>query len=276
MDAATRYAERIDAVNAQRERLSLSPRDANYWERIASRIAMDPRRALDPKLAIVAEYVRPEDVVVDVGGGAGRVSLPLALRCREVVNVEPSAGMCAAFDTSAKGAGIRNARCIQASWPVDDIEGDITLTFDVTYFVREIVPFVEGLVRASRRRVIIGIWSVPPPMQNLALFELVHGEPGEAVPGHRELLPVLWEMGILPDVRVLPGGQFSRPLPQTPEEAVQRALTSLELDDDSERAGRAREILIARVEELFERTEVGYRPRFLPDAWEMLITWETA
>ena len=42
----------------------------------------------------------PSDVVVDVGGGAGRVSLPLALRCREVVTVEPSAGMAAEYEGS--------------------------------------------------------------------------------------------------------------------------------------------------------------------------------
>jgi SAM-dependent methyltransferase len=40
-------------------------------------------------------------VVVDVGGGAGRYSLPLASRCREVVNVDPSAAMGAAFAANA-------------------------------------------------------------------------------------------------------------------------------------------------------------------------------
>ncbi len=42
---------------------------------------------------VIASYVRPDDVVVDVGGGAGRVCLPLALQCKEVLNIEPSPGM---------------------------------------------------------------------------------------------------------------------------------------------------------------------------------------
>jgi SAM-dependent methyltransferase len=270
MESATRYAERVDAVNEQFSRVLGRQRDADRWDRFASRFVMDPRRELDANLAAVAEYVRPDDSVLDVGGGAGRISLPLALRCREVVNVEPSPGMCAAFDASAREAGITNARAIQAPWPADGVEGDVTLVFNVTYFVRAIVPFVEQLVRATRRRVIIGVWSVPPPAQDLALFEMVYGEPGESVPTHRELLPVLWDLDILPDVRVLPNEFRFGPLPQTREEAIDFAVARLDAEQDS----RAREVISRRIDELFDRTESAFLPRWRPRAREMLITWE--
>jgi SAM-dependent methyltransferase len=275
MDAAAHYAERIDAVDAQRQRVGGRRPEGDTWAKIASRFVMDPRRELDPNLAIVAEYARPEDVIVDVGGGAGRVSLPLALRCREVINVEPSAGMCAAFQESARGAGIENARAIEASWPVEGVEGDLTMVFNVTYFVREIVPFIEELVRASRRRVMIGVWSVPPPAQDVKLFELVYGEPGEAAPSYRELLPVLWEMGILPDVRVLPNEFRSDDDPQTRDDAIQYALGRLEFALDGDPGGRAREVISTRFDDLFQQTDSGYRPSWRPPAREMLITWET-
>jgi SAM-dependent methyltransferase len=271
MSAAARYTERIDAVNAQLTRLAGATHDGR-WDRMASSFTMDPRRDLDANLADVAEFVHPDDVIVDVGGGAGRVSLPLALRAREVIDVDPSPGMCAAFETSARDAGITNARAIQSGWPVDGVEGDLTLVFNVTYFVRDIVPFVEALQRATRRRVIISVWSVPPPAQDLALFEMVHGEPGEAVPGHRELLPVLWEMGILPDVRVLPNDfRFPGALPQSPDAAVDYALDRLPAKDKEP----ARAIVTERLSELFTQDESGYRPLWRPRAREMLITWET-
>lgn len=271
MNAAAHYAERIDAVNEQNSRLA-GATTGNRWDRMASALTMDPRRDLDPNLAIIAEYVRPHDVVVDVGGGAGRVSLPLALRAREVIDIDPSPGMCAAFETSARDAGIANARSIQSLWPAGGVEGDLVLVFNVTYFVRDIVPFIEALDRAARRRVMIGVWSVPPSAQDLALFELVNDEPGEAAPGYRELLPVLWEMGILPDVRVLPNEfRFPGALPQTKDEAVDFALDRLAVQEKD----RARRIVTERFDELFSRREAGYRPRWRPQAREMLITWET-
>ena len=77
---------------------------------------------------------------------------------------------------------------------------------DVTYFVRDFVPFVEKLSAAARRRAIITLWSEPPPCRGAPLFRLAHGEEQERWLGFRELLAVLWEMDILPDALVLPDG----------------------------------------------------------------------
>ncbi len=60
---------------------------------------------LDPNLETLASYIELNDVIVDVGGGAGRVSLPLALRCRELINVEPSRTMGAGFTANAGRPG---------------------------------------------------------------------------------------------------------------------------------------------------------------------------
>src|SRR5882672_9819139 len=86
MTAAETYAARIDAVQAQRARLHGTPPPQDPWGGlVARRFRADPHRQLDANLAVLASYTRPEDVLIDVGGGAGRVALPLALRCREVI-----------------------------------------------------------------------------------------------------------------------------------------------------------------------------------------------
>ena len=173
---------------------------------VARRFRADPHRTLDANLAVLASYIRPEDVLLDVGGGAGRIALPLALRRREVITVDASPGMGVEFAAAAAEAGILNARFVHANWlEAEGLQGDVALTANVTYSVRDIVHFITKLVSAARRRVMITVWSVANPNQNAALFHLVYGEEPVALPGYRELLPVLWELDILPDVHVLPG-----------------------------------------------------------------------
>src|SRR5919197_6366542 len=140
MTAAETYAARIDSVRAQRARLhGAQPPDDPWAGPVARRFRADPHRPLDANLAVLASYMRPEDVLLDVGGGAGSVALPLALRCREVIAVDASPGMGTEFTTAAVEAGIPNARFVQANWlEAEGLQGDIVLTANVTYFVREI------------------------------------------------------------------------------------------------------------------------------------------
>ena len=281
MTAAETYAACIDAVRAQRARLhNAQPPDDPWSGPIALRFRADPHRPLDANLAVLASHIRPEDVLLDVGGGAGRVALPLALRCREVTVVDASPGMGAEFAAVAAAASIANAHFVHANWlEADSLQGDVTLTANVTYFVREIVPFVRHLASAARRRVMITVWSVANPNQNAVLFRLVYGEEQAPVPGYRELLPVLWELDILPEVHVLPGvpavpgGNMGARLPQTPEDAVQLALQGQWLGPQEH--ARARRLIEERFSELFASRPEGFRPLWRQEAREMLITWET-
>lgn len=176
MTPAELYAARIDAVRAQRARLhGTPPLDDPWGGSVAQRFRYDPHRPLDPNLTVLASHLRPDDVLVDVGGGAGRVALPLALRCREVLTVDASPGMGEVF--AAAAAGISNARFLHANWlEAEGVQGDVTLTSNVTYFVREIDNFLDKLATAACRRVMITVWSVANPNQSAALFHLVYGE----------------------------------------------------------------------------------------------------
>ncbi len=88
MDSAEAYANQVDKVVAQRTRLHGGEiQDDSWGGTTARRFRFDPLRQLGANIEAIASYVQPEDTVVDVGGGAGRVSLPLALRCQEVTTV---------------------------------------------------------------------------------------------------------------------------------------------------------------------------------------------
>lgn len=281
MNAAEAYAASHDVATEQFRRV-LGPVPEDMWGgRAPQGFTMDPNRTLDPNMQVIASYVSDGDTVIDVGGGAGRVSLPLAGRCREVINVDPSPAMGEAFLACAREAGIDNARFVQADWvKAEAIHGDVCIGAHVTYFVRDIVPFIERLGAAARRRVIVVMSAVPPPNQVADAWRLVYGEEHAPVPGHRELLGVLWEMDILPDVRVLPNRPFSeRELPKTKEDALRAQLAALVPEWapprlDAAFRDRALQILDGHFEELVEETPRGFQRR-LPDAREMLITWET-
>jgi len=279
MGAIEDYTALIDAVESQRDWLQ-GPIIPDYWGgETAKRFRADPKRRMDDNFGILAAFVRPDDLFVDAGGGAGRFSLPMALRCHQVINVDPSLGMGQEFDESAADAGIDNASFVLADWlDVDGVEGDVVHAAHVTYFVRDITRFVANLESAARRRVIINLASVAGPMLNAKLFKMVYEEEQTLVPSYAYLLPALWEMGILPDVRFLPQGTtfdgVPRPpeFPQTKEEAVEVALAGIWLAP--QHRDRADRVVRENFDELFQQEPEGFVPRWMPDVREVLITWE--
>lgn len=268
------YAAQVDAMNAQRADILNEQPGVDRWSGpISQRFRQDPRREPSAALSLIASYLRPDDTLLDVGGGAGRYGLPLALRCKEVINVDPSPAMRGQFEAVAGEAGITNVRFVQSDWlEAEGVTGDVALVANVTYFVRDIRRFLQKLNRATRRQIIIDVHSVPPPNRTADFFPLLYGVEQRLAPSYRELLPVLWEMGILPEVRVLPAeAPFVTP---TREEAVTRALSTASLSP--ERLERARGLIQDNFDQLFVAGAGGFQPRRGFESRELLISWETA
>jgi SAM-dependent methyltransferase len=201
MTAAEHYAARVESVLAQRTRLrGVEPSGDLFGDLEPDHplLKADPRRPLDGNLKALADLIEPLDTIIDVGGGAGRMSLPLALRCRSVTNIDPSASMGAAFLANAKAAGISNVDLVHGDWLTTDTQGTVALVNHVTYLTRDIVPFIEKIERAGSRRVILTVNAPPPPSWNRVLFKLVYGEAEEVVPGHAELMNVCGRWGGCP------------------------------------------------------------------------------
>lgn len=248
------------------------------WDRAAARFRADPRRELSEDAAEIASYVQPNDVFLDVGGGAGRYSLPIALRCKEAICVDPSPGMGREFTASATEAGIKNARFVESDWlqAPRELVGDVTLAAHVTYFVPDIRRFVEKLVAQTRRRVIIAIGSVPPPNQGADLYQMVEREQLAKVPDQRELLPVLWDLGILPEVRIAGTAESTGMGPRsypTRQEAIAQLVRGA-AGENVLLAERTRGIVESRFGELFKASASGGFERATPTPRLLLITWE--
>jgi hypothetical protein len=137
----------------------------------------------------------------------------------------------------------------------------------------DIEAFVRRLTAAATRRVTILVSNEPPPNSVRDIFQLVHGVQQAQVPGHRELLPALWEMGLLPDVRILPAlpGAGRGALP-TREHAIESVANSpIRVGTSPE---ELRSIVEAHFDDLFLPREGGWALTTTADSRSLLITWE--
>jgi hypothetical protein len=75
--------------------------------------------------------------------------------------------------------------------------------------IEDIRAFVVKLVDHARDRVLMPTFMRPPLARYAPFWRYVYGEERVELPGAAEFMPVLWEMGIYPDLemslfRVLP------------------------------------------------------------------------
>ncbi len=278
MQAAEHYNAMTRARRAQQRRLNL-PQGESHWSKWAHTYRFDPARAPEPLLEAALRYVESDDELIEIGGGAGRIGLPLARRAASLLNVEPSPAMREQFEIAAARYGAANAAALDAAWPLpprlEPISADIVLAADVTYFIDDIEPFIRAMHASARRHVLILTWTVPPPNLNAKLFQIACGEREAPAPGFRQLLPVIRALGIAPEVQAI-DEPFAWPerLPQSESEAIQFAIDEIGADEHPE----ARVRIAARIDDLFERGEAGgsvFTPAWRPPAQGMLITWTT-
>ena len=203
MSAVETWGEMVRVEHEQSDRMrGVRPND--HWTDYARQFKDDPHRQGDALVEALRAHLRPEDTLLDVGAGGGRLALPLALSCRSVTAVEPSPSMCAVLRETAGEYGIENVSITDSGWLEASVEpADVVLCSHVVYVVEDIGAFVHKLNRHARRLALCVLFQFPPQTQISGLWEQVHGELRHRLPCLPEFLPVLEELGIRADVTEL-------------------------------------------------------------------------
>lgn len=142
-------------------------------------------------------------VVLDVGAGTGRASLPLAAEGMTVVAVEKDPAMAAALRAAAAEQRVP-VEVVEGAWPEAAgrvPEADVALCAHVAYDVADPAPFLTALVAHARRAVAIELTDRHPWAGLAPYYRALHGLDRPAGPTADDFAAVVEEVtGVAPHV----------------------------------------------------------------------------
>ena len=229
---------------------------------------LDPFRTDDQVVNALFSIVGTDTDVLDVGGGSGRLALPLATRAKQVTVVEPSEDSVELLKTRAAEAGITNITVINEPWEdVHEPAADIVLCSLALHHVSDAAPFVTKLQKHARDRVVIVEMMETPGATEMPFYERVYGSAPTPLPGLPKVLELLWALEIFPDVTMV-----------SPETAVLETGRDGALEHLRQRLGveggsEADERLRAAMGELLVDTPEGLTVRGVAPRRSAIISW---
>lgn len=265
------WMSRVAAHHAQSiSVMDVTRRTGDFWAGFATSFRDDPRRTDDAVLNRLSEFVDENDTVLDIGGGAGRLAIPLAMRTRSTTVVEPSDSMVNELRLAIGDAEVENVDIVESGWEEASVEPhDLAICSHVVYGVEDITNFMQKLHDNARSRVAIVSYMESPQAHLAALWEPVHGDTRINLPALPELVNVLWEMDIYPDVDMMPHRRRS-PF-ESPEAALDQIARRLFIGGNPVREERLR----AALPDYLEPTSDGYVIRGSKPARQGIVHWRT-
>ena len=203
MSATEHWNEMVRVEHAQSDSMRKEDPPADSWSNFAQQFRADPRRIDDPLVNYLRQLVTPEQVVLDVGAGGGRLALPLALEAKKVFAVEPSPSMCRVLRKVASEFNVANVEVIESGWlDAQAPQAELAICCHVLYVIQDIEAFVRKLEQHAKQVLVI-VYQAPPQSQIYPLWEPIHGVPRSPLPSLPEFLEVLTQLGVEPDIHVV-------------------------------------------------------------------------
>lgn len=163
--------------------------------------------------------------VLDVGCGAGAAGLALVPKVSHLTGVDHADDMLRAFDLACTERGVAH-RSVHGPWPQTAAQAgvaDVVVSHHVGYNTLDLGPFVVALGAAARRGVVIELHAMHPGAWLDPLWAHFHGLHRPPPATVDDVLAVLAEVGIHPQVQ-----RWTRPAqPRNPEAEITFSLRRL-------------------------------------------------
>jgi len=186
---------------------------AAIWDKRAAayqRVTRDEHEATERDLGFLD--LRPDDTVLDMGAGTGRLAVPIAGRTAHVTALDPSGGMLGILRERMEREGQSNYSCVQMRWEDVEIGRDIEphdvviAAFSLGFY--DLWAALDKLDRAAKRAVYLfwhaGEWRGP---EEMVLYRAVFGEEGALQKGYPDYsypANILHDAGIYANVSIYP------------------------------------------------------------------------
>lgn len=195
------WSRRVRANREQAEAYREGTESPDFYAPVASRFKADPRRTGEPNLDYLRSLVVPGETWLDIGAGAGRFALPLALAGAKVTAIDPSPGMLAALDETAREHGVSGVTAIEGRWPMPDApSADVAFIAHVGYDIEDIGPFLDAMEASAGRLCVAELLAESPASAFATLWPGVHGVERDLLPALPEFLVLLLARGRVPSV----------------------------------------------------------------------------
>jgi hypothetical protein len=103
----------------------------------------------------------------------------------------------------AMEAGIDNVTIVAKRWEEAELDwADVVISAHVIYMIEDLGTFIVKMVEHARDKVFMPTFIRPPMARYAPFWRWVHDEDRAELPGAAELMQVLWDMDIYPNVEM--------------------------------------------------------------------------
>ncbi len=180
---------------------------ANYWDKnAAKRFHRLSKNRSSSEKQVEELNLKRTDVVLDIGCGTGRFTIPIAKRVKTVYGIDVSKEMLKFAKRESEKEGLKNISLINANFETFDINKiekvDVSISYNSlgVYDIKKVLTKINNL---TKRDVFIFTFAEKGEWLDKRLAEIVYGEHIKDIPPSAEIIyNLLKEMGIEPDFEV--------------------------------------------------------------------------